>query len=131
MSGLLHYKQYRLKSNTVRSFNFPSFCYSPEEKRMRLVLKDKSCGSTFILNPKENKDLISWADAIASAIETVSPTKSNRYGHVLQMTTFFEITMCSQCKKSIKGKFYQGYRCLRCLSNLHKKCLAYQECIES
>ena len=48
----------------------------------------------------------------------------------MQLTTFPQNTDCFHCFKKLHGKFYQGYRCLRCQANLHKACLAECACLE-
>ena len=51
-------------------------------------------------------------------------------GHVVQLTTFHAPTECFHCFRKLQGKFYQGYRCLRCQASLHKACLADCACLE-
>ena len=69
-------------------------------------------------------------NTISNAMDSVEPKENCRYKHVLQMTTFFEPTDCTKCQRTFKGIFYQGYRCLRCLSKLHKECVYHQSCFE-
>ena len=46
------------------------------------------------------------------------------------MLTFGEPTDCFHCGKLLQGRFFQGYRCLRCQACLHKHCLASCACLE-
>ena len=65
------------------------------------------------------------------AMDAVTPSENNEQGHVIQLTTFPEPPInCFHCQKVLSGKFYQGYRCLRCQANLHKRCLAECACLE-
>ena len=97
---------------------------------MRLFCRDYTHRITFVLNTKSDEERDTWFNAMALAIETVTPSENNEQGHLIQMTTFHEPTYCFQCQKRFKGKFFQGYRCLRCLANLHKNCLADYACLE-
>merc|ERR1719351_708143 len=47
------------------------------------------------------------------------------------MTTFVDAQVeCTHCGKPLLGKFFQGYRCMRCQAVLHKACIAHRACIE-
>ncbi len=63
-------------------------------------------------------------------MDTVSPSENSTQGHVIQLTTFADPTDCFQCGKRLQGRFFQGYRCLRCQASLHKVCLADCACLE-
>ena len=82
------------------------------------------------LIPKSEEQRDAWFNAMELAMESVTPIENYKQGHVLQLTTFDEPTYCFQCQRILKGKFFQGYRCLRCLANLHKSCLADYVCLE-
>lgn len=49
---------------------------------------------------------------------------------MVQLSTFADHTECTQCHKLLSGKFFQGYKCLRCQAFLHKGCLADFPCLE-
>ena len=49
---------------------------------------------------------------------------------MIQLATFPDLTECFQCHKILRGKFFQGYRCLRCQAVLHKSCLADCPCLQ-
>ena len=101
-----------------------------EAHPLRLLYKDNPSGIIITLLSKSDEESNRWMDTISMAMDTVEPEENGRYRHVLQMTTFFEPTDCNKCRKRLNGIFYQGYRCLRCLLNLHKKCIYHQTCLE-
>ena len=72
----------------------------------------------------------SWFNALLMAMDAANPGENAKQGHVLQLTTFAEPTECFQCGKILQGRFFQGYRCLRCQANLNKSCLSECACIE-
>lgn len=63
-------------------------------------------------------------------MDTVNPSENAQQGHVLQLVTFTEATDCFQCGKLLQGRFFQGYKCLRCQASLHKHCLTDCACLE-
>lgn len=71
-----------------------------------------------------------WFDALLLAMDTINPSENAKQGHVLQLLTFAEPTNCFHCGKLLQGRFFQGYRCLRCQACLHKKCLSECACLE-
>ena len=71
-----------------------------------------------------------WFDALLLAMDTINPSENAKQGHVLQLLTFAEPTNCFHCGKLLQGRFFQGYRCLRCQARLHKKCLSECACLE-
>ncbi len=85
---------------------------------------------TMITKTVQERD--AWFAAVLSAMDAVNPSENNSQGHVLQMTTFTGDgpAECDQCSKPLLGRFFQGYRCLRCQANLHKACIADCACIE-
>ncbi len=72
----------------------------------------------------------SWFNAMLLAMDTVNPSENSQQGHVIQLQTFPEPVDCFQCGKLLQGRFFQGYRCLRCQACLHKHCLASCACLE-
>lgn len=79
---------------------------------------------------KTYQDRDAWFHTILAAMDSVNPSENASQGHVLQMNTFTEPTECFHCAKVLQGKFFQGYRCLRCQANLHKSCIAHFACLE-
>ncbi len=71
-----------------------------------------------------------WFEALLLAMDTINPSENAKQGHVVQLLTFAEPTDCFQCGKVLQGRFFQGYRCLRCQACLHKKCLSDCACLE-
>jgi hypothetical protein len=73
-----------------------------------------------------------WFNALLNAMDSVNPSENASQGHVLQMTTFVgdAPAECNQCNKVLLGRFFQGYRCMRCQAILHKGCIAQCACIE-
>ena len=71
-----------------------------------------------------------WYEALLLAMDTISPGENAKQGHVIQLVTFTEPTDCFQCGKLLAGRFFQGYKCLRCQACLHKKCLNECACLE-
>lgn len=71
-----------------------------------------------------------WFNALLTAMDTVNPNENAKQGHVIQLMTFTEPTHCFQCAKLLQGRFFQGYRCLRCQACLHKQCLSQCACLE-
>ena len=104
--------------------------FRSEGNSVRLLHKDNPSENITILVSKTDEERNHWMNKISKALDTVEPEENGRYRHVLQLTTFFEPTDCNKCRTRLKGIFYQGYRCLRCLSNLHKKCIYHQACLE-
>ena len=99
---------------------------------IRLLCRDNTTRQIiFVLDTTSDQERDAWFNAMALAIETVIPSTNNEQGHVIQLTTFHQITYCFQCQKRFKANFFQGYRCLRCLANLHKNCLADYTCLET
>ena len=86
---------------------------------------------TLITKTVQERD--AWFSALIAAMDAVSPSENAALviPHVLQMTTFGETPAeCQQCGKALLGKFFQGYRCMRCQAILHKACIAHCACIE-
>ena len=97
---------------------------------MRLFSKVDPRQVTLTLFAKSEQEREAWFNAMVLAMDSVTPSENHDQGHVLQLTTFNEPTNCFQCQKMLRGKFYQGYRCLRCQANMHKRCLADCACLE-
>ena len=98
---------------------------------MRLFSKVDPRQITLTLVTKSDQEREAWFNAMVLAMDSVTPSENHEQGHVIQMTTFNEPKPnCFQCQKPLSGKFYQGYRCLRCQANLHKRCLADCACLE-
>jgi len=83
---------------------------------------------TLVADSQAERD--SWFNALFLAMDTVNPSENAEQGHVIQMMTFAESTDCFHCGKLLQGRFFQGYRCLRCQACLHKQCLAACACLE-
>jgi len=83
---------------------------------------------TLVADSQAERD--SWFNALFLAMDTVNPGENAEQGHVIQMMTFAESTDCFHCGKLLQGRFFQGYRCLRCQACLHKQCLAACACLE-
>lgn len=86
---------------------------------------------TLITKTVQERD--AWFNALITAMDAVSPSENSTLviPHVLQMTTFLDgPAECQQCGKPLLGKFFQGYRCMRCQAVLHKACIAHCACIE-
>ncbi|XP_013411702.1 protein vav isoform X3 [Lingula anatina] len=64
-----------------------------------------------------------WVDAIKMALDNTNPANAREKGHDFIMTTFEEPQTCSECKKLLRGVFYQGYNCHRCKQSVHKECI--------
>lgn len=97
---------------------------------LRLFSKVDARRVTLTLVSRTAADREAWFDAILTAMDTVNPNENSKQGHVIQLTTFAEPTECFQCGKLLQGRFFQGYRCLRCQANMHKSCLADCACLE-
>ena len=74
-----------------------------------------------------------WAQTIRTAMETVCPPVPGAGGnssstracvHSYIITTFDNPSYCDQCARLLKGKFFQGYRCVLCAGQVHKSCIA-------
>ena len=104
----------------------------PEVFSVRLFRRADSRRPPITLITKTAHDRDSWFQAILTAMDNVNPSENTSQGHVLQMTTFLgeKAAECFQCGKTLKGSFFQGYRCLRCQVNLHKSCIGDCPCIE-
>ncbi len=104
----------------------------PSVFSVRLFRRSDSRRPPITLITKTILDRDSWFQAILTAMDNVSPSENSNQGHVLQMTTFLgnKPAECFQCGKTLKGSFFQGYRCLRCQVNLHKSCVGACPCIE-
>ena len=85
---------------------------------------------TLTLVSRTNAERESWFNALLTAMDTVNPSENAKQGHVIQLLTFPEPTECFQCGKILQGRFFQGYRCLRCQACLHKTCLQDCACLE-
>ena len=86
---------------------------------------------TLITKTVQERD--AWFGALITAMDAVSPSENSALviPHVLQMTTFVDAQVeCTHCGKPLLGKFFQGYRCMRCQAVLHKACIAHRACIE-
>ena len=100
-----------------------------KDRHLTLLYKNKSSDMNITLVTESDETRNSWFKAVKLAMDSLSPKENKGNNHVLQMTTFFEPAKCSQCHQIIMGSFYQGYRCLRCLANLHKQCIAKYSCL--
>ena len=87
---------------------------------------------TLITKTVQERD--AWFNALITAMDAVSPSENSTLAipHVLQMATFLgdAPAECQLCGKALLGKFFQGYRCMRCQAVLHKACIAHCACIE-
>lgn len=98
---------------------------------VRLFSKVDPRQVTLVLIAKSEQEREAWFNAMVLAMDAVTPSENNEQGHVIQLTTFPEPPInCFHCQKVLSGKFYQGYRCLRCQANLHKRCLTECACLE-
>ncbi len=104
----------------------------PEVFSLRLFSRLDARRPPITLITKTAQERDSWFQAILTAMDNVNPSENVSQGHVLQMTTFLgeKAAECFQCGKTLKGSFFQGYRCLRCQVNLHKDCIGECPCIE-
>ncbi len=104
----------------------------PEVFSVRLFRRSDSRRPPITLLTKTVQEREAWFAAILTAMDNVAPSENAQQGHVLQMTTFLgeKPAECFQCGKTLKGSFFQGYRCLRCQANLHKACIGDCPCIE-
>ena len=53
----------------------------------------------------------------------IQPEESRLTDHLMVMQTVDRGINCSHCKKFMKGLFYQGYKCVRCESQVHRECI--------
>jgi len=103
---------------------------SQEVYCLRLFSRIDARRVTLTLVTRSNSDRESWFNALLTAMDTVNPSENTKQGHVIQLTTFVEPTDCFHCGKLLQGRFFQGYRCLRCQACLHKACLVDCACLE-
>jgi len=53
----------------------------------------------------------------------IQPRESRLTEHVMVMQSFVRGDACGQCRRLLKGLFYQGYKCVRCSSAVHRECI--------
>ncbi|KAE9553599.1 hypothetical protein FO519_003194 [Halicephalobus sp. NKZ332] len=95
-----------------------------------LIKLDKS-GQTehslqIVLKSLQQREI--WKKKILEAMEKNYPTIGRTRHHELSYTTFEDPTDCDVCHKLLLGKFYQGYKCMRCNRNFHFECLSTAYC---
>lgn len=95
-----------------------------------LVNRVDPCQMPLSLVAKSETERSAWFNALRMAMDSVNPPENSAAGHVLQMATFEGPVDCNQCQGLLAGRFFQGYRCLRCRALLHRECLANYACLE-
>ena len=114
----------------ITALKLRTFCFFAEVFCLRLFSRIDARRVTLTLVTRSNSDRESWFNALLTAMDTVNPSENTKQGHVIQLTTFVEPTDCFHCGKLLQGRFFQGYRCLRCQACLHKACLVDCACLE-
>jgi guanine nucleotide exchange factor VAV len=97
---------------------------------LRLFSRVDARRVTLTLVTRTQAEREAWFNALLTAMDTVNPSENSQQGHVIQLTTFADPMDCFQCGKLLRGRFFQGYRCLRCQACMHKTCLADCTCLE-
>ncbi|CAD6189319.1 unnamed protein product [Caenorhabditis auriculariae] len=73
-----------------------------------------------------------WLERFQHSKENVLPVNLLRdTGHSVHFTSFdveTAPTLCSVCKRFLKGLYYQGYKCDHCNLHMHKECLGLKKC---
>ena len=109
----------------------PTYHQQPQDVYvLRLFSRCEPRKLTLTLVTRSLAERDAWFNALLLAMDTVNPSENSNVGHVIQLLTFAEPTDCFQCGKLLRGRFFQGYRCLRCQACLHKKCLGECACLE-
>ena len=84
-----------------------------------LVHKENTNAYTMLARTEDEKN--KWIEAIKEAYDNEVPPQSFSSTHVPVMTTFDKPTVCSYCKKMLKGLFYQGIYVFQFNTALHRE----------
>lgn len=89
---------------------------------------------TFFAKNEEQK--LHWMSSIRTAMDNTSPAApvvitpnvtssydANACVHSYIMITVDNPAHCDHCGRLLKGKFFQGYRCVQCALKVHKHCI--------
>jgi len=107
--------------------------HNPTSTVIRCFSKVNPRQILFSMAAKSKRDAEAWFAALVTALDAINPQQNQAQGHVIELTTFAgdqHRVKCHHCQKTLPGKFFQGYRCLRCQAVLHKDCLASFSCLE-
>ena len=85
---------------------------------------NSSSSSTYTLYAETNEAKQKWIELITLALDNISPPDSQTATHEFGLHTFREPTQCGVCKKLLLGTFFQGYRCNKTDTNVHKECIS-------
>ncbi|XP_076228297.1 vav guanine nucleotide exchange factor isoform X2 [Nomia melanderi] len=88
-----------------------------------LVHKQEYTAYTLYAKTEEQKKM--WIKALEDAMDNVNPAACRNTNHKFKLTTFEGALSCQYCKKFLKGRIFQGYRCEVCRFAVHKQCIAH------
>ncbi|KOC65970.1 Protein vav [Habropoda laboriosa] len=88
-----------------------------------LVHKQEYTAYTLYARTEEQKQM--WIKALQDAMDNVNPAACRNTNHKFKLTTFDTPRSCQQCRKFLKGRIFQGYRCEVCRHAVHKQCIAH------